>query len=268
MPLTAGLVISGISALGKIGGGISQTLKGNKMARNNIRPEFSIEDEYFDNRDIAARAAQGGLTDSAMEFYSNQAARGVGAGIGATLQGGGGVNAINGLLDTYQQGALALSAKDSELQNNNIRYFIDQNAQLAKQKVQKWVLNEYEPFKDKAAAASQMKAAGAQNISTGLGEGVAALSNFSQAGNYADLLKGVTGRGATPQTADLSREPTYTDLGRTTSYSDFQDPFEVNTPAPSELSTTLAMRYNGGSMTQAEIDEMLAMIEESNKPKY
>lgn len=266
MPLTAGLVIGGISALGKIGTGIGQLSDAKKKSKNNIRPTFDIQQEYFDNRDIAANMAQHGLTEQALDFYSDQAGRGLTTSLSATLQGGGGINSVNNVLDTYQQGVRSVAAQDAQLQNENIKYFIDRNADVAKQKVQKWVIDKYEPFKDTAAAAAQERAAGFQNISTGLGEATATLSSFSQANQYQDLLNN---QAAPPAGGQQQGSTTYYN-GYTpnSQYSDFQDPYDVMVKPPPTTTSTIANRMNQSQgLSDAELQELMNMLNQANQRK-
>lgn len=269
MPLTASLVIGGISALGKIGTGIGQLVSAKKKSKNNIRPTFDIQQEYFDNRDIAANMAQQGFTQGALDFYGDQAARGLTTSVSATLQGGGGVNAVNNVLDTYQQGARAIAAKDSELQTQNIRYFIDRNADLASQKVQQWVLNKYEPFKDTAAAAAQERSSGFQNIGTGLGEGTAVASAFASSQMYNDLLRNPSA-GSNSNTTQPAANSTsyYNGYGPNSQYADFQDPYSVVVKPPPATTSTIANRMSqSAGLSDIEMAELIEMLNQAQKAK-
>ena len=193
MPLTAAAVVGGVTALAKTGTGIAQTVQANRRAKRNIRPTFNIEDEYYDNRDIAARSASSGIGDAALSYYRDTAGAGLGSTLSAITQAGGGINAAQNTMNTYLQSLRDVAVKDSIMQQENIRYFIDRNADLAKQKVQQWVLNEYEPYKDRAAANATQAQAGMQNIFTGAGELTGALSSYAMGSNYEDLLKSQIG---------------------------------------------------------------------------
>lgn len=242
MPLTASLVIGGISALGKTGVGIGQLIHGNKLAKNNKRPTFDIQDEYFENRDIAGRMAQRGLSDKALDYYTTENERALGATTGALLQAGGGINSLVAAYDNFQRGASEIAAKDAELQNKNILFYMDRNDAVAKQKVQKWVIDKYEPFKDTAAAASQEKVAGVNNLFTGLSEGAGTLAAYSQATNFDDLMTSMASRGAggtTPATAGRTNpNPTYDNM------SPYEDPYEVVVRPPATQTSTESVAQN------------------------
>jgi hypothetical protein len=189
MPLIASAVIGGVSSLFKIGSGIGQLNKANQLEKTNKRPVFNIQDEYFNNQSMSQSMAQHGLTDKAMDFYTTESWRGLGKGVDSTLQAGGGINSIQGMYDDYQRGLQEVAAKDAERQTTNIQYLIERNKDLAGQKTQKWAIDEYEPYKDKAKAAAAARAAGNQNISTGLSEGMGVATSMFTGGQNADMFK-------------------------------------------------------------------------------
>lgn len=225
--MPAAAVIAGISALGKAGVGIAQLLHSNKD--DNPRPFFDIQDEYFENRNIAARRASEGLTAGALDYYGDMAGRGLSGTSNAILQGGGNVNDITRAYDTYLQGIRSVAAKDSEIQNNNILTFLDKNEELAKQKVQQWAINKYEPFKDKAAAKAQERAAGIQNIFGGLQEGASILAAGETRNLYEDLLLPNRGMKTDESTTTPTGNTTYTERGRNATYGDFVSEWDYPT---------------------------------------
>jgi hypothetical protein len=170
MPLTASAVVGAVGALSKVATGISQNAKAKKLEKRNVRPTFNIQDEYFQNRDVAASGAQHGLSEKAINYHTTEAQRGLSAGIGATLQAGGDVNNIMGLNDTFNRSIERIAMQDAEAQTEKIKTFMQMNNAVAGQKTQKWVIDKYEPYKDTARAVAQMRAAGQQNIQTGIGE--------------------------------------------------------------------------------------------------
>lgn len=188
MPLTASLIAAGVSAAVKGGTGIGQLIHSKKLGKSAVLPSFDIQQEYFDNRDIAASMAQRGLTDKALNYYTSEAERGLGSATGALLQSGGGINSFQQLYDTFGRGTAAVATEDAELQNKNILHFMDRNDVVAKQKVQKWVIEKYQPYKDTVAAAASERAAGLQNITGALNEGAAAAASYGMGKNYEDLL--------------------------------------------------------------------------------
>jgi hypothetical protein len=212
MPLTAGAILGGVGAAAKVGAGIGQLIHSKKKPA--IRPNFDIQKEYFDNQTLAQSYAQEGLPESTKAYYTTQASRGLSSGIDAALQGGGDVNALTNLVDQYQQGLNKISAEDAQLKLKNIDDLMERNSDLASQKVQQWVLNKYEPFKDQAKANAQERAAGLQNLIGGIGEGAAVLSSYGQAENYEDMVKSFAKNRnktatASEQPGDLEKQEVY-----------------------------------------------------------
>ncbi len=175
MPLGGGLTLAGaglsvLSGAGKAIFGGSE-LKKTKQELASLRmPGYKIQDEYFQNRNIAGSLAQGGLTQGAKDYYTEEAGRGLGAGISATLQGGGGVNDISRLLDTYNRGIKNVAAEDAEKQMSNIKNYTDTLKDLAGQKTMQWAINEYQPYQNKLKELTQRRAAGYQNLFGGIGD--------------------------------------------------------------------------------------------------
>lgn len=187
MPLTAGAIFTGISALGKAGLGFSQLAHSKKVLK---RPVMKVEDEYFDNRSIGQNMAQHGLTEKALDFATSGLDRGLMAGIDATLAGGGSLNNIEGLFDRYKQGTNELAVRDATDQNKNIAYFVDRNKELAGKKTQAWVVNKLKPFEDEAKGLADERKAGYQNLFSAGSELGAGFSAYSNSKNYEDMLKG------------------------------------------------------------------------------
>lgn len=225
--IVASAAAAGLSAIGKAGVGIGQLIGANKKDDKLVRPLYDIQDEYFNNRDISARMASTGLTEGAKDYYTDSAGRGLSTTASAILQTGGGANAVNRVFDNYKQGIRSIAAEDSERQQKNIMAFMEQNANVAKQKTMKWVIDKYEPYKDKAKAIAQQRAAGLQNIFSGGAELTGALGALGAADVNADLNK-VPGAG-TPQTAETvpGSVTMYNTSKPSSAYDDFVSPFDV-----------------------------------------
>jgi hypothetical protein len=190
MPIPLLLIGAGIMAAAgaaKSIHGASQAAKGRRLAAGNARPDYNVQQEYFDNQGLAENMAQSGLSEEALNYYTTNAQRGLSVSIDGLLQSGGGANSIAGAIDNYNRSLSQVAAADAEMKNNNLRYLVEQNKALAGQKTMKWSLNEYEPYKDKAAAATAMQKTGTENIFNGVSQigaaGVAASSAFNYSGS-------------------------------------------------------------------------------------
>lgn len=184
MPLPLLAVGLGLQA----GKGIYDAIAGGKQkrdaeeaARNAVRPEYDIQDEYFNNQTIAQNQAQSGLSASSKDYYGTQAERGLTYGVDAALRGGGSVNSIAQLYDTYNQSNQRLAVEDSRLQTDNIRALMAVNKDLAGQKTTKWAIDEYEPYKDTMKAATAGVAAGTNRQSNGINSLISTAGIASQA---------------------------------------------------------------------------------------
>jgi hypothetical protein len=176
MPVIAPAVATGISGFGQILFGGGQRREAARRRRLNIRPTFNIQDEYFNNVNLAENMARSGLPEASQQFYTTNAERGLSAGLDVALRTGAGN--ISSLYDTYNRGISAIAARDAELRDENLKYLIGRNLELADQKTQKWVIDKYEPYKDEARAISELDAAGTSNQWNGINTITGALSAY------------------------------------------------------------------------------------------
>lgn len=196
MPIGAAIpaIIGGLASAGQAISGASN-LRKDKAELARLSPAFyKIQDEYYGNYNQAAEMAGSGLTAGAKDYYSDMAGRGLGSAIGATMESGGSPNDIAKMFDSYNQSIRSLGVEDSERQVANIKYFQQVGKDLAGQKTQQWVINEYAPYQNKLKELTNRIAADKQNIWGGI-QGVA---GAAQAGVTAmqndkllnDLFKG------------------------------------------------------------------------------
>lgn len=197
------------SAAVTAGLGLYKTLKGNsevkdaqRRAKLNIRPTYDIQQQYYDNQNLAASQAQTGLSDAERNYYNTNAERGLSSGIGAALQTGQGPNAVGGLYDSFLRGQGAIANTSDQLKTQKLATLMQANNALADQETQKWALDKYEPFKDEAKAIAGQKTAGQQQVNDGLNTVAGAVSSYAGAKtNYEDTV----GQ-ATKDSINLGRE--------------------------------------------------------------
>jgi len=113
------------------------------------QPFYKIQNEYYDNRNIAGELAGGGLPDSSKNYYTTEAQRGLGTGINAVTTAGGSPNDVNRLFDTYNNSINKVASEDAQMRVQNIQNFMNVNRELAGQKTTQWSLNEYAPYQRK-----------------------------------------------------------------------------------------------------------------------
>lgn len=165
MPLPA-LVAAAPAIIGAAKGGLDIITGGSKYEKLKAEmdalatPFYKIQSEYTQNRDIAANRASRGMGAEQLDYLTNENQRGLGAGISALTQGGGGVNDLAKILDVYARTAERTAADDAALQTQNIAQFFAANKDLAGQKTIQWHENEYQPWANKQSLlAEQMNIA-------------------------------------------------------------------------------------------------------------
>lgn len=203
--MAAGLITSGLSGLAKTILGADQAAEGRALLKSAVRPEYDIQDEYYDNVSISNNMAQSGIPAATRDFYNTQSERGLTSSTDAVLRTGGGMNSIADIYDRYNQGNARMAAQDAELRLGNLRNLMEQNKTLAGQKTIKWSLDEYEPYKDKVRAGNAAVTAGTNNFFTGLSGITSTLANAAIAQSQKDEGGGApspTTSGFVPRASD------------------------------------------------------------------
>lgn len=139
-------------------------------------PFYKIQDEYFQNKNIAEANAGQGLPSATKNYLTTQAGQGLGTGISASLQGGGDPNQIAKLLQGYYNNVGKIGSEDALMHVQNIDKFIDRNKDLAGQKTMAWTLNEYAPYERKLKELKERMAAGKQNEFGGLSDAIGGIA--------------------------------------------------------------------------------------------
>jgi len=196
--MPAGGLITAAAIMGVAKGGAElysglHKLKKDKEESAKLKtPYYKVQDEYFQNKNLANEMAQGGLPAATRDYATTQGERGLGAGISGILGAGGDANDISHLFDSYDRSIDRISAQDAQTHLENIKYFTQANKDLAGQKTTQWGINEYKPYNDKLSELTARKAADektAWNGASGIIGSVGALGTSMQ---NADLLKSIT----------------------------------------------------------------------------
>lgn len=197
-------------------------------------PFYKVQNEFYQNNNLAAQQAQSGLTTASKDFLSTENQRGVGAGVSAILSSGGSAGDISKLFDSYSRSSFNAAAADSEAQQKNIQYYMDTNKDLAGQKITQWSLNEYQPYENKLKQLTERLGAAKLNISGGVNTAIGSLSAYGTATSNNSLIASEIGKNNSQ--ADVykrmfakSTDPFATSIGNVgnnTSESDY-----VNNPA-------------------------------------
>lgn len=199
-----------ISEAAGVGLGVAETISSAINLRNEkrelakLRQPFSkIQDEYFQDRNIAASEAMGGLPGATKEFLGEQKRRGLGTGIAALLESGSQPGDISQLFDVYDKSLSADAAKDAEAHTANIDYFIKANKDLAGQKTSQFAINELAPYERKLKQLTESMATNKANIFGGLQTAIGGLSAGGVAMSNDDLLSGIGKKKSLPDSGHI-----------------------------------------------------------------
>lgn len=210
-------------ALGALEGGyqfvdnIIQHGKAKKALANLHDPYYKVQNEYYNNRNIAGDLAQGGMPAASKDYYTSEMQRGLGGGINGTLQAGGSPNDINKLFDTYGRSIDRTASEDASQRINNIQNYINTNTAVAGQKNIQFGFNEVRPYERKYKQYMQQMGSSEQNAYNGANTliGSVGAAGTSMQNNY--LLNNLFKDNSTP-------------LNRTTRGASGIDNIPVNNP--------------------------------------
>lgn len=187
------------AAIGLVEGGVKlysalHNEKKDKAALANLKqPFYNVQNEFYQNKNIAAQQAQTGLTSTAKNYLTNENEKGLGAGVQAILSSGGSGADISKLLSTYTNSTFNAAAQDSEAQQKNIQYFMDINKELAGQKITQWSLNEYQPYENKLKQLTENIATDKANANNAFDTAMGSFSAAGTALSNKGLLKSQAG---------------------------------------------------------------------------
>ena len=173
-----GAALAGLGALGKLGTGIFQGIKANKIDRNNVRPIQEVQQEYFKNVSDAEQAARMGMPlQQYQQALQNQQRNfnGVTTALGRSANSSAG---LSSLLRASNDAALNLDVQNAQQRVQNQRYLAGQRGVLAGQKQNAFDWNQKSKYLAEAAKAQALRGAGAQNL-------MGAFGDVQQMGMYA-----------------------------------------------------------------------------------
>lgn len=197
-PLTiASIGSQALAGLGQIASGISQNAKAKKIARNNPRPEYKMPKAIVDNQNLIEGRASHGLSDGAVNTYTQASDRQQSSAIDAILKGGGSVNNIGELYSASNDGLTRLALIDEEMRSRNVKALVDQNSVMGDYQDKEWEINKWGPYADAAQAAAALKKQGSDNIWKGIGSVTGAVTNAATSKQYEEQGDNVFGNKST-----------------------------------------------------------------------
>lgn len=159
------------------------------------RPFFKVQDEYYQNKNIAEEQAGSGLPQGVKDYADTERKRELSSSLEA-LQGGGVDPSVFGkLLSGYNESLGQEAGADSQQHVQNIQYFMQANKDIAGQKTTGFGLNELQPFENKLKEITERRAAAQQNEMNAIDEGIGSIGTGIGAvssDNYFNKLFGKT----------------------------------------------------------------------------
>lgn len=160
------LAAAGISAIPSIIKGVSglfQIGKGNRLAKQNIRPVQLVNENIAKNAAMAEQMAQQGLPQA----QYNQAIQGINRNQSGAYAGlGRSANPSAGLASLVRAGndaVLNLGAADAQARMQNQRFAFGQRSALAQEQKDAFNWNSKQKYNEQAQAAAALQGAGRQN---------------------------------------------------------------------------------------------------------
>lgn len=198
-PAVLAALIAAAPSVLKAGQGIMQGIKGNKLAKQNIRPTYEIPKEFQQNLAIAENMAKIGLPQqeynrAQQNFQRNQAS--------ALRQFGrmGNPRGLAGIVRAGNDATMGLDVADAQARMSNQRNAMGYRSQIGQQQLAKQQWDKFQLFGEKADAAAALQGAGRQNVMGGLTE-------LSQLGQMAMMNGGKMGGGDGQMATGVSQSP-------------------------------------------------------------
>lgn len=185
----ASAALNAVKGIGQLFGAKSDEEKAREELSKLKTPFYKIQDEYTQNRNIAANMASQGLPEATKNYYTTEAQRGLGSTLGALSQTGGvSPNEAGRLMDIYNQSINRVASEYAQQRVSNIQTFFNLNKELAGQKTTQWTINEYAPYERKLKEITNRIAAAKQNQNTGFNDIIGSVSAAGTAISNNDLM--------------------------------------------------------------------------------
>lgn len=184
--------------------------KRDRAELNNMQnPFYNIQNEYYQNRNMAGDLAQGGTPTASKDYATQESDRGLGTGISGELQAGGNPNDINRLYQSFNNNIDRTAAADAEQHVKNIQYYQDQNANVAAQKNIQFGFNKVQPFQRKLAQLTGNLATDQINANNGANQTIGSIGSLATGQENNSLLNALFKK---PATADAGSSTNSTGL--------------------------------------------------------
>jgi hypothetical protein len=182
--------------------GAARDEKRAKQERSRLKtPFYKVQNEYFQNRNLAASQAQGGLPEATRDYLTEESSRGLGTAIQGISQSGGSPNNYADLFESYNRSIKQTAAQDAAAQVENISRFMATNKDLAGQKTTQWAINEYQPYQNKLKEITERIKAAKLNKSNAIQTAIGGVTAAGSAVQNSDLMSKIFPKTGQPEDA-------------------------------------------------------------------
>ena len=184
--------ITAISAGIKGVTGLAQYLKGRKIVKGNIRPEYEIPLEMRDKMTAAQLQSFRGLPEEQKQQFLTNIQRSTQSGLGSLGTRRAGLAGVSALAQTEQDSLSGMLSMDAQQRMQNIQNLGNVQSEMAGYQDKAFGLNKLNPYMENADAAQGLKGAGLQNMMGALDTGVDIagqqeyLNSLKESGGLAD----------------------------------------------------------------------------------
>lgn len=151
-----------LAIAGQAAYGLFQKAKGNKLARNLVRPIQTVQNEFIENAANAENMSRVGMPTQQYNNSLNNIQRNTNAGLRMSSRLGGGN--IASIVRAQNDATMGVDAQDANTRIANQRFAINQKGILGAQKQAAFDWNQKGSYLEKLAEAQSLKGAGTQNI--------------------------------------------------------------------------------------------------------
>ena len=159
--------ISAAASVAKIGYGIYQSIKGNKMLKKTVDPGYKIPKLFGKNLAQSEQMARTGLGSEQYNQAQQNIGRNVGTGVRALSRSSNPAAGVAGLVRAQNDATLGLDVSNAAAKRQNIMQAMGARREMAGQQLAQQQYSQNRYF-DKVNQAQAMIGAGAQNIGGGL----------------------------------------------------------------------------------------------------
>ena len=158
-PLALG-VSAGLSGLK----GLFQNVQARKLERQNIRPNYQISGEVFQNQALAQQRMKEGLPAQVYNNQLGQMQQNFATGLRSLNSRGNTAYNVNSMLRNMNQGVANLNAQDANARQQGTQMLMNANSTLANERRQQFNINQLQPYQQNAQNIANMRRAGDQNM--------------------------------------------------------------------------------------------------------